>query len=322
MAREYAIALMAGNSNERVSVVMLSVDDKAKVNVGHGVALDSGARSRGHGGAGGGSLAFNGEVFCAGDHDFSGDAKLTPKGVLNIDIPPEITGKWSRGQVYFNVADATLSGSEPFSHALDQIAVVKSLDKPISVLIVESDGGADHNMEHMKVVTAFIIVMAELKLAHIVAIRPAAGDSRFNPVERCFAAFNFSLADCSFIRDEMPANLEERLRKLKGGMAGVRHLAEEMGEEVQTAWEQAMEKPRGDLVKCISQVEWTGRMAKEIDRQPRGSAEALYSKYQKVLGLDGVAMGKLTKTEALKSKKFKVSRGYFFWFIPLLSQVV
>jgi len=300
-----------------IGVAMLSVDDKAKVNCGHKVALDAGVRARG--GAGSGSLAVGDEQYRAADHDFNTDAKMTPKGCLAIDIPESVTEKWSQGQLFFTVGDSTLGSSEPVSHGIQQMEVIRmvygdpsdDLDNKISVLVVESDGGADHNNEHLKVVVAHLIVFMELKLALLIAMRPAAGDSKFNPIERAFASANLALTNCAFSRDSMPEELENRLAQMKGGgMSSVRQLAaedSEIGRRTEAAWEQAMKRPLTELANQLDKTMWTGRNAKRIVPPEKGAAGALYKKYQQVLGLQDVPLEKLTKLVAMKSKTFKVS---------------
>ena len=196
----------------RDSVILMSVDDKAKVAVGNaGQNISTGARPLGQ-------YAHQGADMARLDHDFSPHS-ITPSATLVIDIPEAAGGKWYHGALHVGLKDSVFETSEPFRHAEELKRIYKfegtkrsgeraeaETVVPYSggppVLVVYSDGGPDRMLSRASVLVANIVLFLELDLDMMVLARTVPGLSFNNWVERCMSGLNRGIMNTTLMLDD------------------------------------------------------------------------------------------------------------------------
>ncbi len=112
-----------------------------------------------------------------------------PTIFLDIDIPEVATDSFRRGHVCFQLRDSAFSPSNPVKHMITLVNYI--LEKNIlvtnitlrtacAVLLLQTDGGADHNPQHVAVQAAALALVLLLDLDMAVLIRTVAGHSWAN----------------------------------------------------------------------------------------------------------------------------------------------
>ena len=209
-SREWIVAIRDELRQHDLNVTMLSVDDKALIIVGEpGHALAPIARMRPTmGPAQASSTAL--------DHDTLKKIKIVPSIILDIAIPESANGSFRKGQVLFQLRDNAFFSSTQVMHVASMMNYLLQCDRVDSVLLVQADGGADHNFSHVSVQAALIALAMILKLDILLCIRTVAGHSWCNPVERVMSIFNLALNGTSLARPVMDERNEAIMAKCTG----------------------------------------------------------------------------------------------------------
>ncbi len=226
------------------NVLMVGMDDKAKIPVGEpGFRKAAVERNRrfiavttkeGH------------ERSKAADHDQSSHFSLTPSVYLFHQIPQTDKETIYKGQPLIVMKNAVFESSDPQRHATELLKSITAyqehllrdsggeirdalgikLPKDRSILLLNADGGTDHNCHHFRSVIWDLVVFLELDLDMLVHYRCYGGGSYINPVERCMAPLTASLSGVS---TERRAHTDEETENLLAGansMAALRKTAE------------------------------------------------------------------------------------------------
>lgn len=241
------------------------------------------------------------------DHDFHALGKVTPCGILVQEVPPQVKGAWYQGQLYITNRESVFTQSNPFLHILQTIEVYNHEKSNAAVMTVKTDGWADHCMEHIRVIIALLCIVLELDLDFLAAGRPAAGDSRYNEIERTFSIINAALQHLSLARDSLPDEIEKLVKNI-GGMKDLRDLDKmSPGANVKEEWAKATRGVVDILNNRMERAMWAQKHVKTIDGGSEEQGEELYLKYRDVLGLGSVSYTNLTKDKTHKCKDFRVS---------------
>ncbi len=138
-------------------------------------------------------------------------------------------GVEGNGQIHVVLRDATFQPSDIFDHCAQLFSTIKTkyevrdrgsmaspssasdieqdgiqIDQTLNALLLQTDGGSDHNITFLRtqlaLVGLFITLMEEFGLDHFVAIRGAPHGSWLNTVERSMSILNFGLQNLALKR--------------------------------------------------------------------------------------------------------------------------
>ena len=126
----------------------------------------------------------------------------------------------------------------------------------MNVLLLQTDGGPDHNLKFLRTKLALIALFNALGVDHLVALRGAPHGSYLNVVERCMSLLNLGLQNLALKRREMPDWAEEAVANA-GSMNGVRKVVELIEKE--------------ESIICCSREEMTSRLAVDRISTPEAS---------------------------------------------------
>ena len=224
----------------------------------------------------------------AADHDWS-KANIIPSVTLLGNIPQEYDGSFysggedGNGEIHVVLRDATFDASDVFDHSaqLYDILINKDLASEASltlsssansdedeedddlfriakmnVLLLQTDGGPDHNLKFLRTKLALIALFNALGVDHLVALRGAPHGSYLNVVERCMSLLNLGLQNLALKRREMPDWAEEAVANA-GSMNDVRKVVELIEKE--------------ESIICCSRQEMTSRLAVDRISTPEAS---------------------------------------------------
>jgi hypothetical protein len=231
------------------NVGVYSVDDKAKIVVG------------GIPGQNIQSIAIQKKVVCgrdailsAMDHDTGNHTSIIPSVMLRTNIPLDIGGSWSGGDVALNLKLATTEKSSPFRHAAEWNIKSNSLrgENKDSFLFIFSDGGADHHPGHAKTMMSLVVQLfcSESALS-IFSVRCAGGLSYKNPCERVMSPLNYALVGCATSRERIPNPVWEK--ECQASTSRLREIFSKSTEK-KNAWEASMVRVRSFFEDRISRV--------------------------------------------------------------------
>lgn len=219
----------------------ISADDKHSIQIGEPsnpvAALDRGRRV----------LTSVSRPVQALDHDFT-KFKVVPSVSLVVDIPENSNESFYRGDVHVNLHDAIFSPSSSLMHAEKFSHLCE--DKPILLLL--TDGGPDHNLTFGSVKLSLIALFKKMNLDMLVAVRPAAGQSCVNMVERIMSILNLALYGVALERGKMVDNHEWRVKGL-GNMNEIR-AAGEKDNELRNELGISVQKPMGIIHERFNQL--------------------------------------------------------------------
>ena len=212
-------------------VCFVGQDDKAKVSVGDRVAVSTGVRAK-HKGLVNSDNSLNQNKAC--DHDFT-CSNIIPSVTLFGNIPDEIDGSFfsggadGNGQIRVVLRDAVFDPSNVFCHSAQLVAAMEDRykDTKPAALLLQTDGGPDHNITFLKTQLALLATFVKLDLDHFVAIRGAPHGSWLNTVERAMSILNLGLMNLSLKRGAMSSWAEEEVHGI-GSMKGIRQKYEEL----------------------------------------------------------------------------------------------
>ena len=229
---------MAGQATD--SVKFVGQDDKAKVPIGDVfVPISTGVRNKQKAIVPADpKLNHN----FAADHDWR-NASLIPSVLLLGNIPNDYDGSFysggveGEGEIHVTLRDATFDASDVFDHCATLYETLKNkyvcddrenvLADHIEVLVLQTDGGPDHNITFLRTKLALISLFLSLGLDHFVAIRGAPFGSYLNVVERSMSLLNIGLQNLALVRGEMPEWAEKAV-KGAGSMNAVRNVASDL----------------------------------------------------------------------------------------------
>ena len=214
-------------------VVMISQDDKAKVNVGIPAVGRTFQTVQ--------SIAEPVEVE---DHDFpiGVSQKLVPSVYLMIN-PADSNDTMRTGQLAIYVRPQWYIGTNSLTHMQDLINLVSMREykevfkindtiKPLWVILV--DGGPDENPRYLKNIYQYCRLFKKLDLDYLTIRTHAPGQSAFNPVERSMATLSKKLAGISLPIDTFGKHLDTQGKVVNQelGLRNFRHA----GEALCTIW--------------------------------------------------------------------------------------
>ena len=99
---------------------------------------------------------------------------------------------------------------------------LESITDEVYALLVQTDGGPDHNLTFFRSKLAHVALFLILDLDHLCAIRGAPHGSYLNTVERAMSLLNLGLQNLALIRKPMPEWAESAVTSV-GSMKGVRN---------------------------------------------------------------------------------------------------
>ena len=82
-------------------------------------------------------------------------------------------------------------------------------------MVLQADGGHDHNCTRWRNISSLLMIMNELKLVHLIAMKNAGGNSMHNPTERAMGAVAFGSQCLALDRSEAPKEVEQKLMNAK-----------------------------------------------------------------------------------------------------------
>ena len=195
-AQKKGIAHFAVDYRDRI--IFLSVDDKAKIKFGEpNHLLSSGVRGKQ-------SICQTGHFLQAEDHDTANKGSITPSVILDISIPQTMGDSLFQGQTTVYFKDAVLQPSTSMRAVVEiehYLQFSGSLTPEKDIIILFTDGGTDHrcNLEAVKI-CLFLLLIRNPTIKHIIAFRPAAGQSYTNYVERIMSILNLGFQNIAFMR--------------------------------------------------------------------------------------------------------------------------
>lgn len=212
-------------------VCFVGQDDKAKVSVGDTVAVSTEVRAK-HKGLVNTDDSLNQNKAC--DHDFT-CSNIIPSVTLFGNIPDEIDGSFfgggadGDGEIRVVLRDAVFDPSNVFCHSAQLVAAMEDRypDTKPAVLLLQTDGGPDHNITFLKTRLALLATFVKLDLDHFVAIRGAPHGSWLNTVERAMSILNLGLMNVALKRGVMSGWAEREVRGI-GSMKGIREKYEDL----------------------------------------------------------------------------------------------
>ena len=187
-------------------------DDKAKIPIGSEVAISTGAR-RSNKAIVPTDPSLN-KNFAA-DHDWS-NASIIPSVTLHGNVPDDYLGTFfgggeeGDGEITVTLNDATFNKSDVFVHTAQLLLDLrtrpaepgseKSAADELMVLLLQTDGGPDHNLTFLRSRLALVGLFLLLDVDAMKILRGAPQGSSLNTVERCMAILNIALCDLALLR--------------------------------------------------------------------------------------------------------------------------
>ncbi len=121
------------------------------------------------------------------------------------------------GTTHVKLKDSVFQASSPLRHVAEHIPLLKEqVTNDISALLMFTDGGPDHNCNHLSVQTALLALFLICGMDTMVVLKTAPHQSWTNPAECITSVLNLGLQGCSLARTAMYANFEATMRKCNG----------------------------------------------------------------------------------------------------------
>ena len=186
---------------------MISVDDKCVVPVGEpGDPISMAVRSHNH------SLAHKASKLAALDHDFHVHG-IIPSVSFFVNIPDSTKDSFFQGKPYVTLKDKVTQASHALRHSVEVSSIYNvHCDEIKPILILVSDGGADHRLNFLSVQVALICMFSSLDLDFLLCVRTCPYQSWQNLAERVMSTLNLALQNVSLCRKEMSASSEQLIR--------------------------------------------------------------------------------------------------------------
>ena len=200
----------------------VAVDDKATIPIGDpGCPLSTGV-----GGHNRSLVSLSGPQLHALDHDFHVRG-IVPSVAFVVDTPESPSDSFFSGQPFVVCKDKITQPSSALRHSTELTDIIRthygtpdhSSSKPI--MIVVSDGGADHRVTFRSVEIANLCLFRALNLDMLVCVRTCPYQSWQNLAERVMSTLNLALQNVSLARSKMTDEFERLISSLNT-LTGVR----------------------------------------------------------------------------------------------------
>ena len=224
--REHAIHCIDDKLPWYQGVVAIGQDDKATIPVAVDEPIAATAHSK--------SRAFvkYGMSVSAADHDWNVFKLVTSvSSMLNIGRDPSESllsgGLEGFGEITVSLHDAIFNPSTSRHHAASMVGYIREKAKSTAeeikknalpgevieitgefiktcmpfVVLLETDGGPDHNIKFLRNVLSLFAVFLVGNMDKLVAVRGCPGHSYLNTVERCMSILNLGLANLALSLD-------------------------------------------------------------------------------------------------------------------------
>lgn len=214
------------NKCGRKTVRFYGQDDKAKIPVGTDIPISSNAR-RIQAPIVPTDPSLN--TNFAADHDWS-NASIIPSVTMHGNVPNDYNGSFfgggegGDGEITVTLNDATFNKSDVFVHTAQLLLDLrtrhaepgseKSAADELMLLLLQTDGGPDHNLNFLRSRLALMGMFLLLDVDAMDILRGAPRGSALNTVERCMAILNFALCDIALMRGIMSAWAEALVANL------------------------------------------------------------------------------------------------------------
>lgn len=200
----------------------------------------------------------------AADHDWS-NASIIPSVTLHGNVPNDYLGTFfgggenGDGEITVTLNDATFHKSDVFVHTAQLLLDLRtrpaapgsneSAADELMVLLLQTDGGPDHNLTFLRSRLALLGLFLLLDVDAMNILRGAPQGSALNTVERSMAILNLALCDLALLRGTMPSWAEKLVANLNS-MNEVRDAHEKnelkRKQRVKTLENMEKRKSRGD----------------------------------------------------------------------------
>jgi hypothetical protein len=184
--RHIAVKLQAVALDYQVlSVVRFAgQDDKCKVPVGDVLHVSSNVQPNTK------AIVPTGESVKAADHDWK-CANIIPSVLHLGNIPDDMAGSFfggghdtETGELEVVLKDATFDPSDVFSHCAQLLVSMRERQVPF-LLLLQTDGGPDHNLIFVRTQLALVAMFLELEgIDHLVVLRGCPQGSYINTVDQ------------------------------------------------------------------------------------------------------------------------------------------
>ncbi|GBC29905.2 hypothetical protein GLOIN_2v1772386 [Rhizophagus irregularis DAOM 181602=DAOM 197198] len=195
----------------------ISADDKHKVPIGEIVETLTGVRNKV-------TLAFADMELTSCDHDFT-KLSITPSISLLCNIPKDISKSFYQGQVYVSYKDSVFQLSSALRHSAEWLKCLhEKYTILLEMLVIYTDGGADHRTTFGSVQLAMICLFLEGNFDFLAAVRTAPYHLWSNPAECIMSIINLGLQGVALKRSDMSSDSEKVFKNL-GTMKEIRNAA-------------------------------------------------------------------------------------------------
>lgn len=183
------------------NVVIFEVDDKTTIPVGSpNTPVQATQRQKR-------ALTLADESSSSCDHDIC-PQHIIPSVSIRVDVNIHEANEkidWFGGQVFIGLKCAIFQPSTALRHVAELSKKIDrhTTDSEKDHMILLSDGGGDHNVVHVSVILALIILFLLLDLDSILAVRTPPYLSVLNPAERFMGVANLALYNLGLSQDEL-----------------------------------------------------------------------------------------------------------------------
>jgi hypothetical protein len=166
----------------------------------------------------------------SGDHDFH-VVSLTPSVTLLVDFDGSqeeedgLKGFYG-GQAHVCLKDSIFQPSNAERHAVEFGQLLTTCPLPTPAIFVMTDGGPDHNCNHLSVRMSWLGYFLQSGMDMLVVHRAAPTQSWTNPAERVMGPLNLAMQNMALARKKMDDSFEDAMRRCHG-MSAVRVLQEQ-----------------------------------------------------------------------------------------------
>ncbi len=141
----------------------------------------------------------------------------------------------------------------------------KSYAETLCALVLQTDGGSDHNIKFLRTKLALMSLFQKLDVDRFVVLRGAPYGSFLNVAERAMSLLNIGLQNVALVRDQM-ADWAEMEVTNAGSMAGIRRRHEEIQKSELNLEMSRREKVRSAMSNDIRKVHIEGRLGISVKK--------------------------------------------------------
>jgi hypothetical protein len=279
--KEWTIDCKLYSGIGRSKVAFVGQDDKAKIPVGDSIAVSTNVRAKNCAII---STEKDEDRNKAADHDWS-TGSITPSVTLFSNIPDNYDGSFYSGgengfgEVHVTSRDSVFDSSDVFDHCAQLYEILankkvedddnssnpKSYAETLCALVLQTDGGSDHNIKFLRTKLALISLFQKLDVDHFVVLRGAPYGSFLNVAERAMSLLNIGLQNVALVRDQMADWAEIEVTNA-GSMAGIRRRHEEIQKSELNLEMSRREKVRPAMSNDIRKVHIEGRLGISVKK--------------------------------------------------------